>query len=125
MVQPDIVIACDQKKLDHRGCLGASDLVIEILSTATAAKDLMTKRDLYERHGVQEYRLVHPIDKIFMIYRLHKDHYYDKPIILSGSDHLRSSAVSAIEINLEDIFDRNHNLNPLRIKRLSTSHPQP
>lgn len=44
------------------------------------------------------------IDKIFMIYRLNKDHYYDKTTILSGSDHLVSSAVSGIEINLEDIF---------------------
>lgn len=78
--------------------------MIEILSPATAAKDLMTKRDLYERHGVQEYWLVHPIDKIFMIYRLNKDHYYDKATILSRSDHLISSAVSGLEINLEDIF---------------------
>ncbi len=50
VVQPDISVICDRKKLDERGCVGAPDLVIEILSPATAAKDLKVKRVL---HGVR------------------------------------------------------------------------
>ncbi|MGZ4106887.1 MAG: Uma2 family endonuclease, partial [Tumebacillaceae bacterium] len=38
-VQPDISIICDKNKLDHKGCLGAPDLVIEVLSPSTAKKD--------------------------------------------------------------------------------------
>ena len=67
VVQPDIVVVCDASKLDERGCMGAPDLVIEILSPYTAAKDMKIKRDLYEQHGVREYWLVHPTDKTFMV----------------------------------------------------------
>jgi len=56
------VVICDQDKLDDRGCLVAPDLVIEMLSPATAAKDLKIKRELYERHGVKEYWIVHPVE---------------------------------------------------------------
>lgn len=41
VVQPDICVVCDEKKIDERGCIGAPDWVIEILSPATAKKDLI------------------------------------------------------------------------------------
>ena len=40
VVQPDIVVVCDDKKLDDKGCQGAPDLIIEIISQSTAKKDL-------------------------------------------------------------------------------------
>ncbi|MBN2439737.1 MAG: Uma2 family endonuclease, partial [Spirochaetales bacterium] len=43
VVQPDLSIICDRNKLDDQGCVGAPDLVIEILSPATASKDLKVK----------------------------------------------------------------------------------
>jgi len=69
VVQPDIVVVCDENKLDEKGCRGAPDWIIEVLSPSTAAKDQIIKRDLYARHGVREYWLVHPVDRILMIYR--------------------------------------------------------
>lgn len=51
VVQPDLTVVCDHAKLDDKGCLGAPDLVIEILSPRTAAKDMKIKLDLYERSG--------------------------------------------------------------------------
>ena len=54
VVQPDLTIVCDHSKLDDKGCLGAPDLAIEILSPHTAAKDLKIKLDLYERVAVKE-----------------------------------------------------------------------
>lgn len=69
VVQPDISVVCDASKLDARGCRGAPELVIEILSPSTAARDQLTKRALYERHGVHEYWTVHPLDRIVTIYR--------------------------------------------------------
>lgn len=68
-VQPDISVVCDPSKLDERGCRGAPDLVIEVLSPSTAGRDHLTKRALYERHGVREYWLVHPIDRIVTMHR--------------------------------------------------------
>lgn len=70
VVQPDILVVCDSKKLDQAGCLGAPDWIIEVLSPRTAAKDHIDKRLLYERHGVLEYWLVHPTDRLLTRYRL-------------------------------------------------------
>lgn len=70
VVQPDIAVICDRRKLDDRGCRGAPDWIIEVLSPATAAKDQIQKRDLYARHGVIEYWLVHPVDRLVTRYRL-------------------------------------------------------
>lgn len=70
VVQPDISVICDKAKLDERGCRGAPDWVIEVLSPATAGHDQIVKRALYERVGVREYWLVHPVDRIVSIYLL-------------------------------------------------------
>ena len=60
VVQPDISIICDRDKLDERGCKGAPDLVIEVLSPSTERHDRSVKFNLYERAGVREYWLVDP-----------------------------------------------------------------
>lgn len=73
VVQPDLVVVCDRAKLDERGCRGAPDWVVEILSPSTAGHDLIVKRRLYERVGVREYWLVHPVDRVVTVYRLHDD----------------------------------------------------
>ena len=52
------------------GVRDTPDLVVEVLSPATAGHDQVTKRRVYERHGVQEYWLVHPTDRILTVYRL-------------------------------------------------------
>jgi Uma2 family endonuclease len=63
VVQPDLVVICDEKKLDDRGCRGAPDLVMEILSPSTSRKDIGVKFRLYERHGVREYWIIHPTEE--------------------------------------------------------------
>jgi Uma2 family endonuclease len=70
VVQPDICVICDPEKLDHRGCKGAPDWIIEILSKSTAQKDLTDKFELYEQAGVHEYWAVHPEEGTVLIYRL-------------------------------------------------------
>lgn len=75
VVQPDISVICDPKKLDEAGCRGAPDWIIEVLSPGTARKDQIRKRNLYERHGVKEYWLAHPIDHILTRYLLEDGHY--------------------------------------------------
>ncbi|MGF1643726.1 MAG: Uma2 family endonuclease [Thiotrichales bacterium] len=54
VVQPDIAVVCDRSKLDDRGCRGAPDWIVEVLSPATAAHDQVRRLALYERHGVGE-----------------------------------------------------------------------
>lgn len=60
VVQPDLVILCDPSKKSSRGIEGSPDLVVEILSPRTAAKDTVRKRWLYESAGVPEYLIVDP-----------------------------------------------------------------
>ncbi|WP_151086551.1 Uma2 family endonuclease [Hymenobacter baengnokdamensis] len=54
VVQPGIYVVCDPAKLDDRGCLGAPDWIIKIVSPGNTSRDTKTKFDLYEENGVQE-----------------------------------------------------------------------
>ena len=81
VVQPDISVICDPAKLDERGCRGAPDWVIEVLSPSTAAKDQIQKLAAYERAGVAEVWLVHPTDHVISVYTLSADGGYGKPAI--------------------------------------------
>jgi len=70
IVQPDISMICDQDKIIEKGCLGAPDLIIEILSPSTAKKDMHEKFHLYEKNGVNEYWIVDPGNKYIRIFHL-------------------------------------------------------
>ena len=80
IVQPDISIICDKSKLSEKGCTGCPDVVIEIISSTGASRDQIKKRHLYEKKGVKEYWIVHPVDKILWRYIL-VDKQYGKPQI--------------------------------------------
>ena len=75
VVQPDVFIVCDPQKLDERGTRGAPDWVVEVLSPSTAKHDQFVKVPAYERAGVREVWLVHPLDRTLMIYRLEAGRY--------------------------------------------------
>lgn len=104
VVQPDISVICDQSKLDNRGCVGSPDLIVEILSPSTAAKDLKVKRALYEKHGVKEYWLIHPTDQVVMSYQLGEDGQYGKAQISDREDMLQSVQFEELKIQLNSVF---------------------
>ena len=68
VVQPDLCVICDPTKIDKRGCHGAPDWVIEILSPGTASRDMRDKYDLYEENGVGEYWIVAPGEQNISIF---------------------------------------------------------
>jgi len=70
IVQPDISVICDPSKIVEKGCLGAPDLIIEILSPSTSKKDLNEKFQLYEKHGVKEYWVIDPGNKYIQVFHL-------------------------------------------------------
>ncbi len=70
VVQPDVLVVCDPSKLDRRGVVGAPDLIVEVVSPGTASYDHVKKRRLYESAGVREFWLVHPADRIVVVYTL-------------------------------------------------------
>jgi len=109
-VQPDLVVVCDRSKITLAGLVGTPDWVVEILSPTTASKDQITKRALYERHGVPEYWLVHPVDRILTIYRLDAGARYGAADIRELSDKTEVAAVPGLEIDWdlwEPLFESN------------------
>jgi Uma2 family endonuclease len=60
VVQPDICVICDISKIDRRGCIGAPDWIIEILSPGNSKTEMQDKYALYEENGVKEYWIVQP-----------------------------------------------------------------
>ena len=70
VVQPDICVICDPAKIESRGCLGAPDLIIEVVSPRMAARDWKDKFDLYEEAGVGEYWIVLPQENDISVFVL-------------------------------------------------------
>lgn len=104
VVQRDLVVICDEKKLDDRGCRGAPDLVVEILSPCTSRKDLTIKFDLYERVAVREYWVIHPAEESLMIFALGDDGRYGRPQRYGRGDMATSCVLEGLEMNLEEVF---------------------
>lgn len=104
VVQPDIVVVCDPDKLDDRGCKGAPDLVVEILSPSTAKRDITVKHDLYQRHGVREYWLVYPNDRTLLVYRLDDGGGYSTPEVFGGEERVPVPLLGELEIDLGKVF---------------------
>lgn len=102
VVQPDLCVICDESKLDEKGCLGAPDLIIEILSPGNSKKEKDNKFDLYQENGVREYWLVDSADNTVYAYVLSDEGIYLglKP----ATETLRSTIFPGLEINVEDIF---------------------
>jgi len=103
-VQPDIFVVCDRKKITRKGCVGAPDLVIEILSKSTASKDTKKKRKLYERFGVKEYWIVDPLHEIIWIYRLEEGNKYGNSEVYTKEDKLKVGIFDDLVIDLNVIF---------------------
>ena len=103
VVQPDLVVICDPDKLDEQGCVGAPDLVVEILSPSTAFKDQTDKLSLYEKNGVPEYWVVNPERQTVQVYRIGKSG-YDKAEEFRRDETLASTAVSDLSVKLELVF---------------------
>lgn len=99
VVQPDVLVVCDRSKITPAGIVGAPDWIVEILSPSTAGKDHIIKRSLYEKHGVREFWLVHPVDRIVMIYRLGADGRYQQADVHELKGKLAVDAVPGLEID--------------------------
>ena len=72
-VEPDISVICDTSKLDDKGCHGAPDWVIEIVSPSSKPRDYMTKLFKYRAAGVREYWIVDPDKQMVTVYGFEKE----------------------------------------------------
>ncbi|MGY6522976.1 MAG: Uma2 family endonuclease [Mongoliitalea sp.] len=105
VVQPDICVICDPIKLDEKGCVGAPDLVIEILSPGNKQHELKRKYEVYEEAGVKEYWLLDPESQTLLVYTLENKSYKASRLMTSG-DIVSSTALEGFSLNLEEFFNQ-------------------
>jgi len=106
VLQPDVCVICDPAKLDDKGCIGAPDIVVEILSPGNNTKELKNKYEVYEEDGVKEYWIVSPQDETFVLYALADGRYIASRIMVAG-DIVKSSVLNGFALNLEQLFGKN------------------
>jgi Uma2 family endonuclease len=94
---------CDLNKLDHRGMRGAPDWLAEVLSPSTAGHDQVIKLPVYERAGVSEVWLIHPIDRTLTIYRL-KDGRYGRAVVQELKGQTSLTAVPGVIIDWDRVL---------------------
>lgn len=105
VLQPDLCVVCDASKVEERGCIGAPDIVIEILSPANNKKELKYKHEIYEEAGVKEYWVVDPREKGVQIYLNNNG-----KLLASGylyeEDSIESELLPGFSLNLAHIFTK-------------------
>lgn len=104
VVQPDICVVCDESKIDERGCLGAPDMVVEILSMSSQKYDLNDKFNLYEATGVKEYWVVSPMDKAVNVFILQDDGKFDRGTVYEKEMEISVKTLSGLSFNTAKIF---------------------
>lgn len=98
-VEPDISVICDQNKLNDKGCVGAPDWIIEIVSPSSRTMDYLTKLLNYKIAGVREYWIVDPDKNRVTIYRFG----IDKVDEYSFTDDIPAGIYPGFSINLSKL----------------------
>jgi len=104
VVQPDVLVVCERKKIKATHIEGAPTLVIEILSDSTEAHDRGAKMRLYAAHGVPEVWLVTPYPSMIEVYRL-DGKTYRLVAAYTPPDTLKSPGFPKLKLKLKDVFD--------------------
>ena len=103
VLQPDIVVICDRSKLSGTGCIGAPDMVIEILSPSTAVNDKVLKFNQYLQAGVREYWIVDPDTRTVSVHVLKDGEYMTRAY--AGADTVPVYVLEGCTISLPDVFE--------------------
>ncbi len=101
-VEPDISVICDKNKLTDRGCNGAPDFVIEIVSPSSRKMDYSTKNALYSDFGVREYWIVDPAKERTTVYRYEED---AAPMIVPFSIPITAGIYQDLAITISELLN--------------------
>jgi Uma2 family endonuclease len=104
VVQPDLCVICDPTKLDEKGCLGAPDIVVEILSPGNNQKELKDKYELYESAGVKEYWIVSPENRTLLQYVRNHEGKFEGLRIKTVGDVVHTDVLPRFSLNVSEIF---------------------
>jgi Uma2 family endonuclease len=105
VVQPDVLVVCDPNQVSELGVRGAPDWVLEVISPSSASHDQVKKLRLYERHGVREYWMVQPRDKVLFVYTL-KDGAYGRPYTQELAGVTPVGVLDGVTIQWDDVVER-------------------
>lgn len=100
-VEPDISVICDRKKLTDRGCKGAPDLIIEVVSLSSRKMDYSNKNTLYSDAGVREYWIVDPMKEFTTVYHYEED---AAPMIIPFHQEIAVGIYSGLRITVSDLL---------------------
>lgn len=104
VVQPDISVICDSTKLDDRGCIGAPDWIIEILSPGNSQTEMKNKFEVYQENGVKEYWIADPTSQVIFSYILNFEGKYIGLQPFTLDDKVSSHVFPDFELSVADIF---------------------
>lgn len=105
VVQPDIIVVCDEEKLKDPRCVdGAPEFIVEILSPGNTHTETKYKFDLYEENGVQEYWVVYPEFEQIHVFLLNEKEAYGKPVFYEANENITSVVLRGLSIPTNDIF---------------------
>ena len=104
VVQPDLCVICDPNKLDEKGCIGAPDLIVEILSPGNSKREMKDKYELYQEQGVSEYWIVRPEEQHIQIYVLENGRYIGVQPVVEG-DVVTSIKFPALSFDTARLYD--------------------
>lgn len=100
-VEPDLSIICDKNKLTDRGCTGAPDFIVEVVSPSSRKMDYIVKTGKYALAGVREYWIVDPLKERTTIYRYEED---EAPIIYPFDSTIQVGIYRDLEITISDLL---------------------
>ncbi|MEG0297921.1 MAG: Uma2 family endonuclease [Clostridium sp.] len=98
VVQPDISVICDKNKLTDKGCTGAPNMIIEVVSVFNPQNDYVKKLALYQKYGVQEYWIVNPMKKNILVYFL-TDTGYNMPDLYTFENTINVNIFKNLKID--------------------------
>ena len=101
IVEPDISVICDRNKLTERGCTGAPDWIIEIISPSNSSHDYITKLGLYADAGVREYWIIDPIKEKVFVYYLEQTNF--KVEVYTFQDTIKVNIYDDFSINFSEL----------------------
>lgn len=105
VVQPDICVICDRSKLDERGCIGAPDWIIEIVSPGNTKSEIDDKFEIYQENGVKEYWIIQPTDETVTVFDLVNNKYQFRKIY-NNVDRAPAGVFTGFEIDLKEVFKK-------------------
>lgn len=104
VVQPDLSVICDPGKITERGCKGAPDMIVEILSPSSASHDQVVKFNKYLEAGVAEYWMVSPEARTVQVYLLKDGGYFSRAY--GDTDTIAVGVLEDCHIHMADIFPK-------------------